>query len=197
VFVLPDQTDEDYEILPHEEIEELRRAVEKIKKDPLGEELEGKTLLEAVDELNDNIKKLIHIFTGAQEELIKEYSEASPAKMLKEISSQNSKIAEGILGLADMIKELKKPIPQMTMNKPQTTQRPQYPPQASQGMPMQRMPPQQAPSYPEPQTQKPIFNSEMRPGIEIRPTNMQRPMNLDNFPPPEEQLKKGLFSRKK
>jgi len=96
---------DDYELLPHEELENLRKEVERLKKSPFPDSKQNKTLLESMDALTTSINKLIKIFEGAQEDIIKEYSESSPTKILKQISEQNAKIAEGIVALADMVKK--------------------------------------------------------------------------------------------
>jgi hypothetical protein len=100
---------DDYELLPHEELEHLRREIASLKKNPYPGTKQNQNLLDSMDELNSSIKKLIHIFEGTQEELIKEYSEASPTKLLKEISEQNAKIAQGIIALAEMVKNTQAP----------------------------------------------------------------------------------------
>ncbi|MFC2133808.1 hypothetical protein ACFLTH_04265 [Bacteroidota bacterium] len=96
-------TDE-YELLPHEELEALRREVEHIKQSPFPDSKDNETLLSSMKALTISINKLIKIFEGAQEDLIQEYSESSPTKILREISEQNAKIAEGIVALAKIVK---------------------------------------------------------------------------------------------
>ncbi|NQU98931.1 hypothetical protein HQ533_05700 [Candidatus Woesearchaeota archaeon] len=95
---------DDYELLPHEELEALRREVQHLKKSPYPDSKQNKNLLDTMDDLNTSINKLIKIFEGAQEDIIKEYSESSPTQILKQISEQNAKIAEGIVALADLVK---------------------------------------------------------------------------------------------
>ncbi|MBU1201034.1 MAG: hypothetical protein KJ583_04365 [Nanoarchaeota archaeon] len=96
---------EDYELLPHEELERLRKELDHLKKNPYSDSKENKNLLDTMSELNTSIKKLTAILEDAQEDLIKEYSEASPSKLLKQISSQNAKIAEGILALSELVRK--------------------------------------------------------------------------------------------
>ncbi len=97
--------DEDYELLPHEELERLRKEVDVLKKNPYADSKQNKTLLESMESLTTSIKKLTAILEDAQEDLIKEYAEASPSKLLKQISMQNAKIAEGIVALSEMLKQ--------------------------------------------------------------------------------------------
>jgi len=95
---------DDYELLPHEELENLRQEISKLKNTPFPNTKQSKSLLESMETLSLSINKLIKIFEGAQEDLIKEYSESSPTKILKEISAQNAKIAEGIVAVANMVR---------------------------------------------------------------------------------------------
>lgn len=97
--------DDDYELLPHEELERLRKEVEHLKNNPFSDRKQNRTLLDSMDNLATSLNKLIKILEGAQDNLIKEYSDASPSKLLKEISNQNSKIAEGILALAKLVNQ--------------------------------------------------------------------------------------------
>lgn len=118
--------DDDYELLPHEELENIRKELSHLRKNPYSDSKQNKNLLDSMDDLNTSIKKLIKIFEGAQDEIIKEYSEASPTKLLKEISDQNAKIAEGIIALASMVKSAPKAAPVGSM--PPSTMNPSMPP---------------------------------------------------------------------
>ncbi|HJX06158.1 MAG TPA: hypothetical protein VJ461_05590 [Candidatus Nanoarchaeia archaeon] len=99
--------DDEYELLPRQEIEALKKEIDRLKKHPLGEMEEGDTLLEAINNLNNSIRKLIDIFTKAQTDLEGQYSEGAPLDDLKDIKDQNEEIAQGILAVADMLKENK------------------------------------------------------------------------------------------
>ena len=120
---------DEYELLPHNEIENLRKEVERLKKSPYPDSSQNKTLLDSMDTLTNSINKLIKIFEDAQSDIIREYSEASPTKVLKEISDQNKQIAEGILAVANLVKrsnETKKPADPFEQKVPE---RPSSPPQ--------------------------------------------------------------------
>jgi len=97
----------EYELLPREEVEMLKKEVERLKKHPFGELKEGETLLEAINNLNNSINKLIDIFTKAEADLSKDYSERHPMDDLKTIREQNEQIAQGLVAVADMIKDMK------------------------------------------------------------------------------------------
>ena len=105
--------DNDYDIIPHEELLKLRREVNELKQHPLGATSTGKELLETIKELNTNISNLFNLFREAAEEMKLEESEA---KMVAEkmkpmmqkfdtLIDQNEKIAKGIVAVADMVKE--------------------------------------------------------------------------------------------
>lgn len=104
--------DDEYEILPREEIETLRKEVERLKKNPFGELEEGESLLESINNLNANIKKLIDIFVKTEADLSEAYANsegapAMPTEDLKTIKDQNEQIAQGIVAVADMLKDVK------------------------------------------------------------------------------------------
>ena len=99
--------EDEYELLPRQEVENLKKDIERLKKNPLGDLKEGETLLESINNLNTNIQRLIDIFAKAGADLEGEYSEASPVEDIKSIRGQNEQIAEGILTVADMLKEMK------------------------------------------------------------------------------------------
>ena len=66
---------DEYELLPKHELETLKKEVERLKKHPLGDLKEGETLLDAVNNLNNSVRKLIDIFTKAEADLAKQYAE--------------------------------------------------------------------------------------------------------------------------
>jgi hypothetical protein len=99
--------DDDYELIPKQELESLKREIEKLKKNPLGTVPEGDSLLGEIKELNSNMKKLMELFTNTEADLAREYAENNPAESLKAVKQQNEQIAQGILALADMIKQMR------------------------------------------------------------------------------------------
>lgn len=167
--------DEEYELLPRREIEYLKKELEKLKKNPLGELKEGRTLLDAVNNLNNNIKKLIDIFAKADSELAKEYSENNPAESLSLIKSQNDQIAQALLAVVEMVKE-KKETPQPAPNYQNQT-----PPQQNTGFGMP--PPDFSSQIPMPP--QPPFDLSAPPQNQFPEQNMP--------PPPTE--KRGFFRR--
>lgn len=159
---------DDYELLPHEELEKLRRDIEHLKKSPYPGTKQNKNLLDSMESLSDSINRLIAIFEGTQEDLIKEYKDASPTKLLVKVSEQNVKIAEGIVAVAEMLKNNK---------------------------PMSPIGPLPGRSMPSPQSMPPP--SMNNPG-QMPPPNMPPPPEMDGLKVPDADLrpeKKGLFSK--
>lgn len=99
--------DEEYELLPKEEIDNLKKEVERLRKNPLGEVEEGESILDSINNLNNNIKNLIDIFSKASADLKNDEGEVSPLNDLKEIKEQNEDLAQGLVAVADMVKNIK------------------------------------------------------------------------------------------
>ena len=99
--------DDEYELLPKQEIEALKKQLERLKKNPLGDLKEGESLLDSINELNNNIRKLIDIFARAGADLDKDYNEFNPVGDLKSIREQNEQIAQGLVSIGDMVKDMK------------------------------------------------------------------------------------------
>lgn len=183
--------DAEYELLPKEEVENLKKEIERLKKNPLGTLPEGENLLDAINNLNTNINKLIDIFTKAEADLVKEYADSNPADDIRAIKEQNEQIAEGLVSVADMIKDVKEekqpisPGPKMPMPGPSVSApAPDFFPGA-QPRPMPGPQAQPLPSLgPAPPEASP-FGLPPGPVPELPPLNEPLPNK-----------KKGLFSRK-
>src|SRR5574341_731823 len=107
----PQATEDEYELLPHKEIEDLKEELSKLKEFEIAP---SKKLQVSLLELNTKLDKLITIFEDATHEMrIEEGGLSFTEKMkpllekMNKILEQNSEIASGILALADMVKELK------------------------------------------------------------------------------------------
>lgn len=103
--------EEEYELLPHREIEELKEELSKLKE---FEVAPSKKLQVSLLEVNAKLDKLITIFEDASHEMrVEEGGLSFTDKMrpllekMNKILEQNSEIASGILALADMVKEMK------------------------------------------------------------------------------------------
>lgn len=113
--------EDEYTLLSSKEVSELKQDVDYLKKNPLGGSREGKTLLESIEKLNENISQLIEIFKEAGDQAKAEERESDVivnkiepiVRKLDELSDQNQKIAKGILAIVDMIaaREQERPKP--------------------------------------------------------------------------------------
>lgn len=98
-------TDE-YELLPAEELEKLRREVEHLKANPLGGTEENKTLLQSVDQLNTSINKLIRVYGDIKQDMMDEYEKVKAVdEQFIDLKEQNKKIATGVLTVAKMLQD--------------------------------------------------------------------------------------------
>jgi len=101
--------DDDYEILPSKDIENLKSQLEAFRSGPTS------AARSSMDNLNDSINKLLNVFKEAGESLKLEEEEqdllekeiAPMADKVDKLLEQNKRIAEGIVALADMINEVK------------------------------------------------------------------------------------------
>lgn len=100
---------QDYELMPHNEVLELRDELRKLKMHP-----NEKTLQLSMVELAAKVDKLIDIFTEAMHEIrIEEGGLTFQDKMkplvdrMDKILEQNSQIAEGLVAVADLVNEMK------------------------------------------------------------------------------------------
>ena len=108
----------DYEILPRDELDNLKKEIEKLKK---GEEVSGSedsspNASAGIEKLNNSINSLIELFKTAQDSMEnddKETSEQLTKKIdplnekIDQLIDQNKKIAQGILTVADLVKSVK------------------------------------------------------------------------------------------
>ena len=114
---------DDYELMPHGEILELKKELKKLKE---GSPQGGMQL--SMEKLSANIQELLAILRQAADDIKSE--EHGPvmdrlnslSSRIDELKEQNSKIAEAILAVADMIKEghheESKPLPPPEMPEP-------------------------------------------------------------------------------
>ena len=197
--------DEEYELLPRHEIEALKKEIERLKKHPFGETKEGETLLEAINNLNDNIKRLIDIFTKTSADLKKNYGDTSPLEDIKEIKNQNEQIAQGIVAVADMMKELKEAVKPQPISPGPKIPTPLSEAQTNQPRAQTRVPVSEprGPESPMPLRTTPPPNQPLNslPDTTPGPLPDTKPINQPFAPPPVKELfpkkkRRGLFSRK-
>ena len=103
-------TDDTYELLPHEELEYLRREVGQIKKNPLGDTHTSVTLLDSLNRLSENIEQLLKLFQGANTDMMRAYNEKSFKEELRKVRQENAKIAHGIVAVAELVKDVEKKV---------------------------------------------------------------------------------------
>lgn len=106
---VPESEGDTYELLPHKDILELKEELRQLKAKPT-----EKNLQISMVELSTKLDRLIEIFEEAQEQIKTEGEGISWEEKLKPVTEkmdkvleQNSEIASGILGLSDMINEVK------------------------------------------------------------------------------------------
>lgn len=178
----------------------------------------------SIDELNKNVKEMMSLFKEASEEMKEEEEmtgtvEAKLEPLLKkvaEIESENKTIAESILALADMIKDVKEKLDRQEhksmappMHKPMDISRPMSPKSApfKHMGPPSRPPQMGRPAEPPRMPMKPFeVGASMQPPRPMIPQPMgppPMPMDSHGFPPPPRPLpgppmperKKGFFDK--
>ncbi len=104
-------SEEEYELLPHKEVVELKEQLEKLK---TFEVAPTKKLTVNLVELNTKLEKLLAIFDEASKQITVEEGGLTFQDRMKpmlekmnKILEQNSEIAEGIVAVADMVKEFR------------------------------------------------------------------------------------------
>jgi len=98
--------DDDYEILPHKELEYLRHEVERLKKSPYGDTETGETLLDSMNNLTTSINRLLAVLETANEEMIHDYEDNKTSKRLERLTEQNEKLAVGLVAVGELVKEV-------------------------------------------------------------------------------------------
>lgn len=98
--------DDEYEILPHQELEYLRRELERLKKNPFGDTQTGQTLLDSMNNLTLSINKLLDVLTSANDELVRDYHENKTSERLSKMMEQNEKLAQGIVAVGELVKQV-------------------------------------------------------------------------------------------
>ncbi len=167
-----------YEILPYSEIEDLKRQINELKKKTSSSE----EVLVTIKHISDTFERLLKLFEAASESMKKE-GDSPLEKKLDTLMDQNETIAESLLNLIDMVKEMKntekeddkilkeiKPKIEQSVPKPNFSPRPSFnfPSQGNipgnppmPGMPPQRQDFQNMP--PQPPGKPPMPDQEFNP----------------------------------
>lgn len=107
------EEDEDYELVPHKIVSELKKEVDELKRNPLGTTSTGQDLQASMNALAHSINDLLQLFKDATEQMHVEEKDSHVftkrldpmLDKLDTIIEQNQTIAKGILAVADMLKE--------------------------------------------------------------------------------------------
>jgi hypothetical protein len=173
--------DQDYEILPHQLLEDLKYDVEELKKKLTEPDRKSEELILEVESLKDSIHELNTIFTKALESTKEQDVFKSIQKLNERIDAvvtQNETIARGMIAISDKVDEF-------VSGNSSTTHISTTAPNLSndaKGMPI--MPP-------------PSSKPSGRPGTQVKHTMFPGPppsLSGDVVPPPPERKKrKGFF----
>ena len=187
---MPD--DDSYDMLPHRQINDLKRQIDELKAKQAASS--PRELVVAMDSLAKTIDSLMNLFHQASQDLkyqLKEEDLASGKDSVNEkldrIIEQNRVIANGMVAVSDMVKEFsrqKKPMQQRPNNFSPTNNFSQKQQGFQQQMPQMNSNMQQNPSM--------MYNSPPQMPLPNPNFNDQIPdIPLPNFDEPEK--KKGIF----
>ena len=109
---------DEFEIVPKKEIEGLKKDIEGIKKDPLGSAPSGQNLSGSMEKLTNSMNNMFELFKVANKEIKEEagslefMKQIGPFfenlnKKMDQILEQHDKIADGIVAIADLVKQMK------------------------------------------------------------------------------------------
>lgn len=97
---------DDYEILPHGELEQMRGDIKQIKENPFGQTETGQTMLDAMNNLSTSINRLLSVLESANDEIVRDYEENKTSDRMDMIIEQNTKLAEGMVALGELVKNI-------------------------------------------------------------------------------------------
>ena len=98
---------EDYELLPHEEVENLRKEVTKLRNNSLVGTKEDNRLNQNIMDLTDAINKLYTVFDGVRKDILQDFEmRERPEDLLGKLIDQNKTIAHTLLVMSEKIEKL-------------------------------------------------------------------------------------------
>ncbi|MBI2129202.1 hypothetical protein HYU07_03090 [Candidatus Woesearchaeota archaeon] len=161
------EENEDYDLMPHRELMNLKRQVDEIKQNPIVNAPSGKELMNSVNDLNRSVGGLLELFKSATDEMRLEDKDQDLAvrkidpilEKLDKVIEQNKLIAEGLVSISDMIEDF--------ISK-QGGSKPQAPPP----IPRMNIESEELPAF-SPSLREAPFGSQA-----------PRPMDISNLPPP-------------
>lgn len=167
---------DDYELLPMQELEDLRREVHALKRNNLTEGDKAKILIEGIDRLTISINRLITILDDANKDIIDEYQQAKPVETLHQLSEQNEMIAKALLSISDNLNGGKSVVFPSEYNGDETSD---SPPPNTGGNPRSILPTSFNPSQPQ-QNNNSMNNMNSGSGMNNMAMNMNAPQMGQN-----------------
>jgi flagellar hook-associated protein FlgK len=167
---------DDYELLPHQEVEHLRKEVEKLKSSPSGQSKLDQKLISSIESLTTSIHRLESVFDSVRKDILKDYETTErPEDLLKQLIKQNKSIAEVLITLVDKVNNLEQkhqvndPIVNVEEKKPE---------------------PQQEETF---RLDKEKLNKEFENLNEPKKDNSFNKLNIDDIPKPQKHENKGFL----
>ena len=172
--------DEPYDLMPHREIIELKKQLQKLKT----EKSSSHELMNSMNALTKGMDSMLRLFTEAAGELKIDEGEDNVNKKLDEIIEQNKVIADGMITVSDMIKDFVQKQKEPEPIKVQPSFQPPTPQPDFQQPPLEPLP------------------DEPSVGLDQEPMPQQGPVAMPTVPfssieEPPKPTKKGLFGRLK
>ncbi len=113
---------EEYELLPHSKLEQLRSELESLRRNPSSNAFSDKELVNAIDRFAKSVDRLYGLFENVQKEILDEYQKGEkPEDKLDKVIEQNKHIAEGIISIAGSINREPSPQKDKTIERRQST----------------------------------------------------------------------------
>lgn len=191
--------DEPYDLLPHQEIEELKRQVQELK--TRSDKSSSQEIVKALEQLTRAMDSMLRLFTEAAGEVKGDDKEHGQiVEKLDEVIEQNKTIAGGMVAVSDMVRDFVERQQYRPVPVPRPMPRPNYP------MPEPNFPgprfqgPMQEPDFSK-QGFEPEFDEPMQPPGFNEP-GPQGPVPMPSIPFSDFDLgekpkKKGIFGRLK
>lgn len=90
--------DTEYELVSRDEVDRLKKEVERLKSNPFVQNSSEERFYEAISHLNESVNKLYLLFENINKQLMKEYQSGnSPEEKIDKILDQNNSIAEALV----------------------------------------------------------------------------------------------------
>lgn len=186
--------EDEYELMPAVELEKLRQEVAALKAGPSLSGADTAGLQQSMNNLTSAINRLLKVFSGIDEELLTHTPQDHEgfSEQLAEIKDQNEQIAEGIVTVADMIKNNTSSINQK-FQEPASVEE-------QETAPSQPVAPNPAPEYPSQMTPEPA-PSQQQEFVQTPDSSPQMTQEQSQFmseptwnPPPSQPIPQDPFA---